>query len=246
MFLEITDIDSWKNFFDLIHDSTSIVELKLTQEKCGISLLNDSHVCFYMIDFHRNFFENYDIHGVESVLIFVNDFYNIIKTASSKDSLVLISEDNYLKIILEHDTNRRVFEIPLAEDYGDAPSPPSLEYKTNFKVNLNDLKQPCIDLDKIIKTDRFKMILKEGKLAIISPNDSMTKYTQYIDVDNTTNAESNVNLKYILDLQKLKKISNEVFFKMDKDLPLTWNMLSEDGLVEVSGLIAPIIEENDE
>ena len=56
MLLEISDINSWKQFFDLIHDSTTIVELKLDQEKCGMSLLNNSHVCFYTIEYSKYFF----------------------------------------------------------------------------------------------------------------------------------------------------------------------------------------------
>lgn len=245
MLLEIDDIDSWKNFFDLIHDSTTIVELKLTQEKCGMSLLNNSHVCFYTIEYARDFFTEYQVDGVESIYIFVNDFYNILKSANSKDKLELTTSGAFLKIVLEHDMNRRVFEIPLAEDYGDSPSPPSIDYNGSFRVSLNDLKQPCVDLDKIIRTDRFKMEVGNGELIITSPNDSMTKYAQHITVDTSISAESIVNLTYILDLQKLKKINNEVIFSMGKDLPLTWNIISPDEFVKVSGLIAPIIEDNE-
>lgn len=220
-----------------------MVELKLDQMKCGMSLLNNSHVCFYTVEYHKDFFDDYQIDGAESILIFVNDFYSIIKTATSKDTLTISDEMSSLKIVLEHDTNRRVFEIPLAEDYGDSPVPPSIEYQGEFTVKLQDLKQPCVDLDKIIKTDRFKMKVGDGKLSIISPNDSMTKYAQYIDVDTTLNAESVVNLNYILDLQKLKKIGDTVLFKIGTDLPLTWNVTSPDEFVKVSGLIAPILEE---
>lgn len=245
MLLEIDDINSWKNFFDLIHDSTTVVELKLDQEKCGMSLLNNSHVCFYTIEYARDFFTEYQVDGVESVLIFVNDFYNIIKSATNKDTLELTTSDSVLKIVLEHDANRRVFEIPLADDYGDSPSPPSISYDGSFRVALTDLKQPCVDLDKIIKTDRFKMEVSDGELIITSPNDSMTKYAQHITVDTSITAESIVNLTYILDLQKLKKISDEVIFSMGRDMPLTWNMISPDEFVKVSGLIAPIIEDNE-
>mgnify|MGYP002522507587 CR=1 FL=1 len=79
MLLEIYDIKSWKNFFDLIHDSANIVELKLDQEKCSISLLNNSHVCFYTVEYSKDFFDTYQVDDTESILLFVADFYNIIK-----------------------------------------------------------------------------------------------------------------------------------------------------------------------
>ena len=243
MRLEISDINSWKNFFDLIHDSTTIVELKLDQDKCGMSLLNNSHVCFYMIEYAKDFFDEYQVDGVESVLIFVNDFYNIIKSANNKDVLELSTTESMLKIVLEHDANRRVFEIPLADDYGDSPMPPSIRYEGAFTVPLKDLKQPCVDLDKIIKTDKFKMNVSDGVLSILSPDDSMTNYTQTMSIDSDLVANSTVNLNYILELQKLNKISDTVIFSIGDDLPLTWNMTSPDMFVKVSGLIAPIIED---
>ena len=245
MLLKIYDIDSWKNFFDLIHDSTTIIELKLDQEKCSMSLLNNSHVCYYMAEYTRDFFDEYDVDGAESVLLFVADFYNIIKTANKDDILELTTTDATLKIVLEHDLNRRVFEIPLADDYNSSPQPPDIPVNVNFEVELKELKQPCIDLDKIVKTDRFKMIINDDNLSIISPSDSMTQYKQEIIINNQGSASTIVNLDYILDLQKLSKISKVVNFGVGNDMPLIWNMVSVDECVKVEGLIAPILESED-
>ena len=110
--LEISDIDSWKNFFDLIFDSSTIIELKLDQEKCKITLLNNSHVAFYDAEYDREFFDTYEVDGAESILVYVEDFYKILKSASKDDTLILESYDDILKVIFEHDMNRRVFEIP--------------------------------------------------------------------------------------------------------------------------------------
>lgn len=243
MLLQISDIDSWKQFFDLIHDSTTVVELKLNQEKCSMSLLNNSHICFYTIEYSKEFFDIYQVDNMESVLIFVADFYNIVKTAKNSDLLELSTDENSLKIVLEHSSNRRVFEIPLAEDYGDSPTPPSIPISVEFQVNLTDLKQPCIDLDKIVKTDRFKMVVSDSSLNIVSPMDSMTKYIQEISINNLGSASTVVNLGYISDLQKLNKINNMITFGVGDNIPLTWNITNGDGTVKINGLIAPIIEE---
>ncbi|WP_458456493.1 hypothetical protein [Methanobrevibacter sp.] len=245
MLLEIYDINYWKNFFDLIHDSTTIVELKLDQDKCSMSLLNNTHTCFYTIEFMSDFFTEYYVDDAESVLIFVADFYNIIKTATTKDRLTLSTNDNALRIVLEHDENRRIFEIPLAEDFGDTPTPPSIPVKLSFDVILKDLKQPCRDLDKIIKTGRFKINVSDEVMEIVSPSDSMTKYNQRIIIDNTGAASTIVNLQYVNDLQKLNKISDTITFGVGDNVPLLWNMKSYDGFVEVHGMIAPIIEDNE-
>ena len=41
------------------------------------------------------------------------------------------------------------------------------------------------------------------------------------------------------------KISENVLIKIGNQLPCTWIIVSSDDLVEVSGLIAPIIEEEE-
>lgn len=246
MLLEIYDIDYWKNFFDLIHDTSTVIELRLDPEKCSMSLLNNSRICFYTIEFSKDSFGEYQIDNSESVLIFVADFYSIIKTATNKDNIELSTDENMLKIVLDqHNGNRRVFEIPLAEDYGDSPIPPNVPVNVSFDVLLKDLKQPCLDLDKIIKTDRFKIIVSDELMEIVSPSDSMTKYNQRIIIDNTGSATTIVNLGYINDLQKLNKISNTVTLGLGDNIPLIWNMVSDDGFVKVKGLIAPIIEDID-
>ena len=243
MFLTIYDIEPFKNFFDLIFDTTQIVEFKLNEEMLSISLLNNSHVAFYNAEFKKDFFEVYDVDGMESVLVFVDDFYKILKSSSKKDVLTLSSEDASLICTFEHDGNRRVFELPLAEEYGDTPTPPSVPYDCEFQLELVDLKQPCVDLDKIIKTDKFKMITKDGSLFIVSPDDVMTKYSQELKIDSNESVQSIVNIDYISQLQKLNKISDVITLKLGTDKPVGWNIASVGELISIGGLIAPIFEE---
>ena len=246
MLLELSDITPLKNFFDVIYDSTlTSVELKLDQEKLSITLLNNSHVAFYNLEISKEFFIEYHIDNAESVLVFMDDFYNILKSASKDDMMTLESNDSNLICVFEKDNGRRVFELPLAEDYGDTPVPPSIDYDAEFDVLLDDLKQPSNDLDKIVKTDRFKMIVSDGVLNIVAPTDSMVNYNQIINVDTNNQGNVIVNISYIQELLKLSKIDKSVTLKMGNGLPLSWNIESYDKLVSVSGLIAPIIEEQD-
>ena len=247
MLLEILDIEPLKKFFDLIYDSANVVELKLDQEKMAISLLNNSHVAFYNLELARGFFGNYQIDGAESVLVFVEDFYKILKSSNKSDILTLQTDESNLSCIFEHDGNRRVFELPLAEDYGDSPIPPAIDYPTEFTIYLNDLKQPVEDLDKIVKTDKFKMVVDNDELIVVAPLDAMTKYNNSIRVetDNDKVVSSTYNIDYIGSLQKLSKISDEVLIKIGEQMPCSWIIESPDNLVKVSGLVAPIIENED-
>lgn len=241
--LEISDIDSWKNFFDLIFDSSTIIELKLDQEKCKITLLNNSHVAFYDAEYDREFFDTYEVDGAESILVYVEDFYKILKSASKDDTLILESYDDILKIIFEHDMNRRVFEIPLGEDYSTIPPMPDIGYNGSCTVLLKELQKPCNDLDKIIKTNKFTCNVHDGHMHITSPKDSMTQYEQIFDTDEDFTGQVIVDVAYIQQVLKLSKIDKVVELYLGDGVPLKWKVVSPMEDVSISGLIAPIIEE---
>lgn len=243
--IEVFDITPLRNFFDVIYNTANIVEMKLDHEKLSISLLNNSHVAFYNLEISKEFFGEYTVTDGESVLIFVEDFYKILKSAGKNDLLYLESNENYLVCRFEHDGNRRIFELPLADDDYNSAVPPSIEYDGVFDVLLDDLKQPCDDLDKIVKTDNFKIVTNNQEMSVIAPKDSMTQYNQIISIDNDCSCEVTVNTSYIKELLKLSKISNVVTLHMGNDMPLSWNIESSNKFVKVSGLIAPIIEQED-
>ena len=241
--LEISDIEPIKNFFDVIYDSASEVEIKLDQEKLSINLLNNGYVAFYNLEISKDFFIEYEVNGAENILIFVEDFYKILKSSNKSEMLFLESNDNFLICKFEDNNNHRIFELPLAEDYDDAPTPPSIDYNGIFDVSLNELKQSVFDLDKIVKTHKFKIHTQENMMNITAPSDSMTKYSQTIRIDSEEICDVIVDVKYVSEILKLSKINNIVTLKMGNGLPLSWVIQSHDELVKVGGLIAPIIEE---
>lgn len=89
------------------------------------------------------------------------------------------------------------------------------------------------------------MVVSDDILSIISPEDSLTKYNQIIDINNVGSASTTVQLSYMLELQKLKDIDGTVTFGMGNDMPLSWNITSVDECVVCNGLIAPIIEQEE-
>lgn len=240
--LKISDINSWKNFFDLIFDNCTVIELKLDQKKCKMTVLNNSHVAFYDAEYTKDFFDVYDVTDIESVLVYVEDFYKILKSAHKNDVLMLESDEETLKITLEHDGNHRVFELPLGEEYGSVPPLPSIEYQATFTLTLDDLKLPCSDLDKIIKTNKFTMETESDELSIVSPVDSLTKYKQTINIEKCESTKSVVDLSYIQQLLKLGKIDDVVELSIGRDVPVKWYVESPLEDVKITGLIAPIIE----
>ena len=246
MYVEIVDVKPFMSFFDLIYNSATTVELKFDPEKLTMSLLNKGNVCFYNAEYTKDFFNDYQVEGLESVSVDVEDFYKILKSANKNDLISLESDGIHLVCKFEHDGNRRVFELSMIDEDYNSAVPPAIDYEGEFSIALDDLKQPCIDLSKIVNTDKFKMIAQPNKLFIIAPTDTMTNYSQEIDIDYNYDYSCTVNIQYVADLQKLSKINKEVVMMIGDDLPLSWNITSVDDTVKISGLVAPIIENEEE
>ena len=246
MLLELSNIELFTPFFDLIHDTADTIELRILQDKLVCSLLNKSHVAFYNVEYDKYFFDVYDIEDVDSIFISVNDFYNILKSASNNDTLILTLEEFHLKCVFESNDNRRVFELPLIEDYITSPDPPSIDYDGWLEVSLNQLKKSCNDLDKIVRTHKFQINAEGYKISIKSSVDSFMNYVQELPSTSlNVNGGAVVDLNYINELNKLSKINDYVELGLKDDMPLSWKVCSIDESIKINGLIAPILEENE-
>ena len=244
MYIEVFDIAPLVTFFDMIFKDAEVVELKIRMDKISITLLNKGRIAFYGLEISKDFFDDYQVDEPENLMVFVEDFYKILKSATKDDVLYLESNDSFLICKFEHDNNRRVFELPLAETYNEVPNAPSLDYMGVFDVLLDDLKIPADDLDRIVKTNKFKIVTADSVMNIIAPSDAMTKYSQTVNIDNDCRCTVIVDNNYIKQIIRLSKINKVVTLKLGDNMPLSWEIKSPDELVTVNGLIAPIIEDD--
>lgn len=245
MLLEIYDIYSFKVFFDVVYDTVSTIEFKLDPEKLKISLLNKAHTVFYDVEYAKEFFGDYVVDDVESVMIIADDLFKILKSASKKDTLIMQSNEDYLICKFESENgNHRIFELPLALDEYNSPTPPKIECEYSFPILLDDLKKSSFDLDKIVGSKNMRFKLQGSELNVLAGSDAMTNYVHTLEVEEDGNAEVTVSLDYINELLKFDKLTKVVELKIGDNIPLQYHITTPDELIRVDGLIAPIMSED--
>ena len=75
--------------------------------------------------------------------------------------------------------NRIRFTLHLIDDNYSSPVPPAIDHTANCEIPLSDLKNATEILEKVCKTDRFKVICSETiGFEISSPIDAITGYNQ--------------------------------------------------------------------
>jgi len=245
LILEVYDIVSFRTFFDVVYDTVSTIEFKLDPEKLKISLLNKAHTVFYDVEYDKEFFGDYVVDGAESVMIIADDLFKILKSASKNDTLIMESNEDYLICKFESENgNHRIFELPLALDEYNSPTPPVIDCDYSFPILLEDLKQSSTDLDKIVGSKNMRFKLVGSDLSILAGTDAMTNYVHTLEVEEDGNAEVTVSLEYINELLKFNKLNKVVELKIGDNIPLQYHITTPDELIRVDGLIAPIMSED--
>lgn len=238
-------INEFNCFFDLVNDNCDTIELCFDLTGLSVNVLNKGNVCFYKLMVYQNFFLEYNVSDPVSLTLDCNEFYSVLKQLKGYECIVLDTEENILEVIgMKHGGNKVRFTLSLIEDSYSSPTPPQIEYDNYFTVELTDLKAAAETLGKVCKTDRFKVLFDDSsRVKIVSPGTVITGYDQTLIVDGEGNGEVVVNTKYISDLGKLGKINKLVMLELGNSIPLSWCIDGESKDIRVSGLIAPILEE---
>lgn len=250
MQIVIDNIEQFKTFFDVVYDSSSeMLELQLFPDRMVCAVLDRSKTRFFNVVFEEDFFDIYAIDEVNSIVVFVDDLHKLLKSCNKTDTLYLEVNDPYLVAKVVGGTgNSRIFEFVLPSDFVDSPSLPPMDLDTSCEVNVGDLKQSITDIG-LLGSDRFTFVADGELLSLMTSQDISTKYANTVDVDydsfggNTVSASYNVD--FIKQISKFDKINKTVKLKIGDDMPLFYLFKDELMGVTVSGMIAPLLSEED-
>lgn len=240
MKIGLSKIEEFRIFFDVVLEYRDTVELAFGNLGLKVSVLNRSHSSFYEVFYEKDFFDVYDVDGTEVLNVFIEDLYKILKTASKDEYLEFETSDELIKVIFEKDENTRNFELVQAQIFDEVPNKPNIPLECEFVTDMDVLSQTFKDIG-VIKTNSVDFSVSERELVLQSTEQAMTKYAHKIYVEASDKASARYSIEYLKDIVKFKKISNVVEIKIGDDMPLIWNCVGEN--IIVNGLIAPLMGE---
>ena len=248
MEIVISNIEQFKVFFDVIYDmSSELVELQLFHERLVCAMLDRTKTRFFHVEYDASFFDEYEIDDVSSIVVFVEDLHKLLKSTNKSDTLILeINDPNLTAKIISKNGNRRVFEFVLPSDFVDSPTPPHADFPAVFEVDVGDLKQSAKDI-KLIGSDLYTFVVKNGELTIMTNTDLATKYANSMDIELEEEmngiASASFTLDYVVQMLKFDKITKKVRIKIGDDMPIFYTFKDNIMGVSVNGMIAPRISE---
>ena len=97
--------------------------------------------------------------GPLKINVDTEELMKVLKRAKADDMVELTVDEGNLIITFEGEA-RRTFKIRLIDIEYEAPSPPQLEYPTEFEIPFNLLKNSIQDMD--IVSDKISLIVNAG------------------------------------------------------------------------------------
>jgi proliferating cell nuclear antigen len=231
--LEIKTVQSsaFKVLIEALKELLTDTVIEFTKTGIKIITTDTSHVILIHLKLYSDKFEYY--HCDKDVKIGINmlNFYKVIKTINSNDTLTLFmnrNDNNKLGIRIENGekNNKTTFEINLIELDNMAYEIPPVEFNSVITMPSSDFQKIVRDMHNIadyveIKNANNEFILScEGDFCkqetILSDND-------FVNIKSENNAEiiqGVFSLKYLFLFSKCTNLSNHVQIFMKNDYPV--------------------------
>lgn len=243
--VKIFDIKQFKCFFDVVADTESLI-LHFEQKGLNVNVLNKSHTCFYNVFYDSCFFDDYSVIDPVEFVVDSEEFNRVLGSGRKGDNLTIQFEDDLIHYIFDNTgKNKRVIKTPyIDDDYGDVPIAPEIHSQAEAVFDLTSFKDIIVDADKVVKVGKLRIGTVNSNLYFKSSNDDMMDYENviYDSIVTGSDVSSEFTFEYLKELLKFKDIDNAITFKLGDDIPLVWDICSQDKLVKCGGLIAPRLE----
>jgi len=209
-------------------------------EGLKLDALDRSHITFVHLELKSGVFDMYSCDEPLKINVDTEELMKVLKRGKSDDMLELAVDESNLIINFEGEA-RRTFKIHLIDIEYEPPTPPQLEYPTEFEIPFTLLKNSIQDID--IVSDKISLIVDEDKFIASAEGEFGDATIEYLHGEKIEdNAKSVFSLEKIKEMLKADKFSEAVVLRLGNDMPLNLSlkMASDEG--ELSFLLAPRIE----
>jgi proliferating cell nuclear antigen len=236
----LSDSNILKTSFDAISSIVDEVQMQADEEGLRLDALDRSHITFVHLELKKNVFDEYQCKEPLKINVDTEELMKVLKRAKAEDMVELSTDEGNFIITFEGEA-RRTFKIRLIDIEYEAPSPPQLDYPTEFEVPFSLLKDSIQDIG--IVSDKIALQVDEDKFKASAEGDFGDAQIEYLHGEKIQEkAKSVFSLEKVKEMMKADKFSETAQIKLGNDMPLNLylKMASDEG--ELSFLLAPRIE----
>ncbi|MDR1721884.1 MAG: proliferating cell nuclear antigen (pcna) [Methanobrevibacter sp.] len=241
---ELSDPNILKTSFDAISSIVDEVQIQTDSEGFRLDALDRSHITYIHLELNASLFDEFVCDQPEKINLDTDELMKVLKRSKSDDRVLMSLDEGNFILTFEGEA-KRTFKIRLIDIEYDAPAPPQLDYPTEFDIPFALLKNSIQDIE--IFSDKVSLIVDSERFKVEAVGEFGDANIEYIHGEKVDQeAKSIYSLDKIAEMLKADKFSDLATISLGDDMPLTLKlkMVSEDG--ELSFLLAPRIENDDE
>lgn len=252
MKLTLTDASLLKDTVGIVSELVTEAQFTVTKEALELVALDPATVA--MVDFKllASAFSEYKVDEEENLAINLMNLKQVLRRASSSDSIVLETKDNKLEIVIKG-TSTRTFHLPLIDFEQEKKTVPNISYAATITTTSNQLADAIDDADivaesvALIAQEKQFTVRAEGDLSKVNidiPQDEDTKIVLEEKVDGDAvelPIKARYSIEYLKKLVQGSKLADKVTlnFRTDHPLKVEYRVLNKLQLVFI---LAPRVE----
>lgn len=222
----------------IISELVTEVRLKVDKDGMRIVAIDPANVALISFILPNHAFSSFET-GEEVLGVSLENLKSILRRAGAGSSLIMQTEDNFLKIEI-HDKIKRVFNLALIEVDAEEKAVPSLEFSSRIEMSSIDFSEAIEDC--LVVADSCNLSVKEGKFIIDAKglNSARSEFSGDEVKMEGTDSKSKYSLEYLQKFAKACKMADKVVISLSDDYPLRLDFRTEK--VELVFILAPRVE----
>jgi proliferating cell nuclear antigen len=234
-----------KSSFNAIASIVGEVQIQANKEGLTLDALDKSHIVFVHLELKPSLFDVYQCDEPLKLNIDTEELIDVLKRAKKDDTIELGSDEYNLILVFEGEA-KTTFNIRLIDSEYESPSPPELDYPVEVGLPFNLLKDAVKDVE--IVSNKIIFNVDTDKVIISGEGEFGDVWKEYVHGEDVQDQDVVVrgSLEKIKEVTRADKFFDTVSLQLGNDMPLNFilKMPADEG--ELSFLIAPRIESEEE
>ncbi len=243
MILRLENPRLFSDIIGIISELVSEVKIKVNKEGLSITAIDPANVAMVLFKLPASSFSKLEVEE-EYLGVSLDSFKAILKRCSFGSSLLMKTEDNYLKIEID-DKVKREFTLALIDlDRKDKPIP-NLEFASMIEISSTELQEAIEDCAIVADSCSFES--EPDKFSIYAKGSlnsaRLTYSSDEVKIASALKQKGKYSLEYLQKMIKATKITDTTTVNFSNDYPLKLNFKTPS--LELSFILAPRVETED-
>ena len=230
---------------EIISELVTEVRIKINSEGMSITAMDPANVSMVTFKIFKSSFSEFET-GNEALGINLDNLKQILKRCGVGSSLIMESQENFLKIIIQ-DKIKRIFTLNLieveSEDINFQEKIANMEFVSEVELYSGDFVAAIEDCHVV--SDACSFVIQDGKFIIEakSLNSAMSEFSNEQAKINAENCRAKYSIEYLGKFMKGAKMSVKTVLNFASDYPLKMSVTNEQ--MELTFILAPRVETDD-